>query len=224
MASLGCGGIGRFARKKQQLSQQDAPSIISTVTTTTANAMDSRRHGEEDETEFDTATTPTKMKIIAPANNNSIAAVRDATTDAENDDRLLDDHPETPFNSFAHAEFGPPATPGGGGGAFSAIGQMFDTMGDDDNYVDEVNVDDNGRSNSTEGMFVDTTPASNGGGTNVGSNFGQQGLLFGNYNFQEFNAFDESPNVGEEHLQSLDPRTENGKSDLSIKSFDGVFH
>ena len=224
MAGLGGGGgIVRFSRKKQQLSQQDTPAIISTVATITANAIDFRHHGEEDErrtnsneTEFDTATTLANMKIIAPVNNNAIVGVRDATNDARNDDLLLDDRPETPFNSFAHAEFGNPATPGGGGGVFSAIGQMFDTMDNDDN--------NDGRSNSMEVMFVDATPPSNGGDTSVEPNFDQQGLLFGKYNFQEFNAFDESPNVGEKHLQSLDPRTANGKSNLSINLFDGVFH
>ncbi len=124
------------AKKKQKYSQQDSPAIISTVATITANAMDSRHQVEEyvrrtnsNEMEFDTAMTLANMEIFA----------KDTTTDAGNNDLLLDHRPKTPFNSYAHAEFGSPATRGGGADAFSAID--FDTMGDNnEQYADDAKI------------------------------------------------------------------------------------
>lgn len=199
MAGLG-GGIGRFARKKHQLSQQDAP--VTTTSSASSSAEDFHHHsGEEErpaETEFDTAATLATMKIIAPAMKNGNAAVEDADT-AGND--LYGDRPETPFNSFANDGFVPPATPGG---SFSAIDQMFDSMGDDDDQHDTEGCNDR-----MEGMFVDTMQAANDGDDTAESNFGQQGLSFGCDNLRGFSSFsvDSTPNAGEELQQN-----ENGKS------------
>ena len=225
MAGLGGGGgIGRFARKKQQqLSQQDVPAEGSTTTDTAA----------ANDTEFDTATTLANMTKIGSSSAAATAIAAGTHSDLTD---ITDDHrprPETPFNSFLPTDYHHhangqqqqplslsfPATPGNGMG-FAAMDQMFEYAGmmamDDsnDNDANTNNIHDNHDNNNDnndddehghditnimEGMFIDAT-SSTAGNDNDGENNTAELLNFGqldyddNDNYQAFNSFDEQVN------------------------------
>ena len=218
MAGLGGGGgIGRFARKKQQqLSQQDVPaegSITTTTDTDTAAANDA---------EFDTATTLANMTKIG-SSSAPIAATAIAPGNNTDLTDITEDHhprPETPFNSFLPTDYhyhpangqqqqplslSSPATPGNGMG-FAAIDQMFEYAGNDNdantnihaNYDNNDDDDDHGHdiTNIMEGMFIDATSSTAGNDNDNTAellNFGQLDCDDDD-NYQAFNSFEEQVN------------------------------
>ena len=136
------GGIGRFARKKQQLSQQSADAAPADTAATSGDGGGQQPNNDNNN---NVATSATDNEQPPTSNNN----------DAPNTTEMEVERPATAFNSFGN-DSDRPATSGSHG--FSAIGNMFGNNDDDDDNIDGMNLDDCNNNfftaSPTEGMDI----------------------------------------------------------------------
>ena len=169
------GGIGRFAARKKQLSQPDAPPTVA------ARASGPTAGGLPNDDEDATVTAATASgEEAAPASDDV------ATMEAE--------WPATSINSFGYEgdDGGRPAT--SGSNVFSSIGQMFDEQ-NNDNATDDA-MDDGNVSN----MFFSSTPAEYMHDSNFGQ--GYDGYDGGYQGFEGFEQGGQGSPMGEERTES----------------------
>ena len=138
------GGIGRFARKKQQLSQQSDAAPLDTAETSGDGGGDGQQPNNDNNNNVATSATDNEQPPTTSSNN-----------DAPNTTEMEVERPATAFNSFGN-DSDRPATSGSHG--FSAIGNMFGNNDDDDDNINGMNLDDGNNNfftaSPTEGMDI----------------------------------------------------------------------
>jgi len=135
------GGIGRFARKKQQLSQQSDAAPLDTAATSGDGGGGGQQPNNDNNNNIATSATDNEQP---PSGN-----------DAPNTTEMEVERPATAFNSFGN-DSDRPATSGSHG--FSAIGNMFGNNDNDDDNINGMNLDDGNNNffsaSPTEGMDI----------------------------------------------------------------------
>ena len=169
------GGIGRFAARKKQLSQPDAPPTVA------ARASGPTAGGLPNDDEDATVTAAT-------------ASGEDAAPASYDDDAMEADRSATAINSFGYDgdDGGRPAT--SGSNVFSSLGQMFVGQNNDDAMDDAM--DDGNVAN----MFFSSTPAE----YTDDSNFGREydGYDGGYQGYEGFEQGGQGSPMGEERAES----------------------
>ena len=139
------GGIGRFARKKQQLSQQQSADAAPLDTAETSGDGGGGVQQPNNENNNNIATSATGNEQHPTSNNN----------DAPNTTEMEVERPATAFNSFGN-DSDRPATSGSHG--FSTIGNMFGNNDENDDNINGMNLDDGNNNfftaSPTEGMDI----------------------------------------------------------------------
>jgi hypothetical protein len=173
------GGIGRFAARKKQLSQPEAPPAVA------ARAGGPAAGGQPDDD--DDAATMTAATALTAAGEDPDPASDDAAA-------MEVDHPSTAINSFGYDgdDGGRPAT--SGSNVFSSIGNMFDEQNNDnamDDAMDDGNVDN---------IFFSSTPAEYMDDPNFGQ--GYDGYDCRYQGFDGFEQGEQGSPMGEERAES----------------------